>query len=108
MEATRDSAFLAGMTGLMLANNPIGDNGAAALADAPGASGLRELQLHSCGLSRDGIVRLLASPYLGPGISAWAATASLPTKSGSGRPVTANVCGDGAAWPLLSRVEEAE
>ncbi|HVL16313.1 MAG TPA: TIGR02996 domain-containing protein [Gemmata sp.] len=52
------------LTGLKLASNQIGNEGAFALADAPAARNLRELLVTGCGISYDGFVRMLESPNL--------------------------------------------
>jgi uncharacterized protein (TIGR02996 family) len=59
-----DSWRMARLTGLKLAGHRIGDAGAAALADAPGAGNLRELYVRDCGIGRDGLVRMLESANL--------------------------------------------
>ena len=52
------------LTGLKLASNHIGNEGAFALADAPAAGNLRELLVSACGIGYDGFVRMLESPHL--------------------------------------------
>lgn len=51
-------------TGLKLSSHPIGDEGAAVLADSPNCHNLTELLVSECHISFDGFVRLLESPHL--------------------------------------------
>jgi uncharacterized protein (TIGR02996 family) len=58
------SGCLAGLNGLLLDENPIGDTGVAALAGCRDLASLRELWLDDVGLTDEGARALLASPYL--------------------------------------------
>ncbi len=53
-----ESPWLKGVQSLVLDDNPIGDRGAALLANHPGAGQLQELSLARCGLGDDGLLAL--------------------------------------------------
>lgn len=56
-----ESPWLNGVQSLVLDDNPIGDRGAALLANHPGAGHLQELSLARCGLGDDGLLALVNS-----------------------------------------------